>query len=143
MARKRVLLVDENDDFLDGIASWLTKQGGLVLLGRAHSGSEAVDRARQLAPDLVLMDITLTDMSGFEAVRLIKSLRPAPKVLLMTFHESQAAVIAAFAAGADGCLSKSAVTEALPKAIDSLCGPAEEGPARWDVGMGGKDDNQA
>ena len=130
MSRKRVLLVDENDDFLDGIASWLAGQGGLVLLGRAHSGGEAVARARQLAPDVVLMDISLTDMSGFEAVRLIKDLRPAPKVFLMTFHESRAAVIAAFAAGADGCVSKSAVIEALPKAIESLLGPAEEKGAK-------------
>ena len=142
MARRRVLLVDENDDFLDGIASWLAEHGGLVLLGRAHSGREALDRARQQAPDLVLMDIVLSDMSGFEAVRLIKDLHPATKVFLMTFHESRAAVVAAFAAGADGCVSKSAVTAALPGAIESLLGPAEEGPDRWEAGVGGEDGNQ-
>ena len=142
MSRRSVILVDENDDFLDGIASWLARHEGLVLLGRAHSGREAVDRARLLAPDLVLMDITLTDMSGFEAVRQIKELSPAPKVLLMTFHTSRAAVIAAFAAGADGCVSKSAVTETLHSVIESMLGPAEKEPARWDVGMRGKDGNQ-
>src|SRR5262245_58408078 len=138
MAQRRVLLVDENDDFLDGIASWLAKQSALVLSGRAHTGREAVDRVRQLAPDLVLMDISLNDMSGFEAARLMKDLRPAPKVFLMTFHESRAAVIAAFAAGADGCVSKSAVTAALPKVIESLLGPAEEAPERWEIGLDGK-----
>jgi DNA-binding NarL/FixJ family response regulator len=142
MSGKRVLLVDENDDFLDGIASWLAKQGGLVLLGRAHSGSEAIYRAQQLAPDLILMDISLPDMTGFEAARLMKAAASAPKIFLMTFHESRAAVIAAFAAGADGCMSKSAVTEALPKAIESLFGPAEEKHPRWDVGVGGEDGNQ-
>ena len=141
MSAKRVLLVDENDDFLDGIASWLAGQGGLVLVGRAHSGDEAVDRARQLAPDLVLMDISLPDMTGFEAARLIKAGLPAPKVFLMTFHESRAAVVAAFAVGADGCFSKSAVTEALPRAIEALFGPAAEEP-RWDVATGGKDGHQ-
>ena len=135
MARKRVLLVDENDDFLDGLASWLAKQQGLEVAGRAHSGMEAVDRAAQLLPHLILMNISLKDMSGFEAVRQIKARPAPPKILLMTFHESRAAVIAAFAAGADGCVFTSEVTEGLLHAVEAVLGLREQGltaEERWD-----------
>ena len=146
MARKRVLIVDENDDFLDGLVSWLTEQRGLDVMGRAHSGMEAVDRAQRLSPDLVLMNISLKDMSGFDAVRLLKASQPAPKVLLMTFHESRAALIAAFAAGADGCVSKAGVTEGLARAIEAVLGPdgvqgTASADARVDIVWGGTDDS--
>jgi two-component system nitrate/nitrite response regulator NarP len=123
---RRVLLVDENDDFLDGLASLMAKQPGLEVVGRAHLGHEAVERARSLSPDLILMDVSLRDMSGFEAVDLIKAHPRAPKVLLMTFHESRAAVTAALASGADGCLSKSGTTEQLLRVIERLVGPTGE-----------------
>ncbi|MGH9870416.1 MAG: response regulator [Candidatus Polarisedimenticolia bacterium] len=135
IARRRLLLVDENDDFLDGLASWLAKQGGLEVAGRAHSGMEAVDRTARLLPDLILMNISLRDMSGFEAVRQIKARPAPPKILLMTFHESRAALIAALAAGADGCVFTSGVTEALLHAVETLLGLREQGltaEERWD-----------
>ena len=148
MPGRRVLLVDENDDFLDGIASLISKQPGLEVVGRAHLGFQAVERARSLSPDLVLMDVSLRDMSGFEAADLIKAHPRAPKVLLMTFHESRAAVTAAFASGADGCLPKSGVTAQLLYTIETLLGPASEeertagDSSRWDVGQGGSDGTQ-
>jgi DNA-binding NarL/FixJ family response regulator len=117
-----VLLVDENDDFLDGLVSLMAKRPGLEVVGRAHLGFEAVNRVGSLSPDLVLMDVSLRDISGFEAVHLMKTQSPAPKVLLMTFHESRAAVSAALASGADGCLSKSSVSERLLQVIDGLLG---------------------
>ena len=139
MTSRRVLLVDENDDFLDGLASLMADRPGLEVVGRAHRGSEAVQRAGSLSPDLVLMDVSLRDMSGFEAVHLIKNQSPAPKVLLMTFHESRAAVTAALASGADGCLSKSSVTERLLQVIDGLLGPESDGKQpRWTNGKEGE-----
>ena len=120
--RRCVLLVAESDDFLDGIASWLLKAPGLEVVGRAHSGHEAMDRVERLSPDLVLMDISLADMNGFEVTRRIKSQRPAPFVLLMTFHDSRVVGLAAMEAGADGCVSKTEVTDRLLPAIDALLG---------------------
>jgi DNA-binding NarL/FixJ family response regulator len=120
LARWRVLLVDENDDFLDGLAAWLAKMPGIEVIGRAHSGDEAKDRVLRLAPDLVLADVSLPDMSGFELTRCVKAMRPAPVVLLMAFHDSRAVVLAAFAAGAAGCVSKAEVTEHLVPAITQL-----------------------
>ena len=140
--------MDENDDFLDGLDSLLAKRSGLEVVGRAHLGFEAVKRAGSLSPDLVLMDVSLRDMSGFEAVHLIKNQAPEAKVLLMTFHESRAAVAAALAAGADGCLSKSSVSERLLQVIEGLFDPesgergAADRAARWDVGGAGQNHEQ-
>jgi len=144
-----VLLVDENDDFLDGLASLMAKLPGMEVVGRAHLGNEAVERARSLSSDdLVLMDVSLRDMSGFQAVDLIKARPRAPKVLLMTFHESRAAATAAFASGADGCLSKSSMAERLLQVIERLAGPtgeedgAADATARGNVGMAGTNGKQ-
>lgn len=120
MARFRVLLVDENDDYLDGLEAWLAKAPGIEVVGRAHSGRDAQDRALRLVPDLVLADVSLPDMSGFELTRCIKAMRPEPIVLLMTFHDSRAVGLAAVAAGATACVAKTAVTEQLLPAITSL-----------------------
>jgi DNA-binding NarL/FixJ family response regulator len=122
LARWRVLLVDENDDYLDGIAAWLAKMPGIEVVGRAHSGLDAKHRVATLAPDLVLADVSLPDMSGFSLTSDLKAMRPAPTVLLMAFHDSRAVVLAAFAAGAAGCVSKTEVTEHLLPAIASLLG---------------------
>ena len=126
MTLKRVLLVAESDDFLDGLASWLLRTPSLEVVGRAHSGLEAMDRVERLTPDLVLMDVSLTDVSGFEVARRVKTRRDAPYVVLMTFHESTAVDDAAFAAGADGCVSKTDVTGRLLAAIEGLLGPPDE-----------------
>lgn len=127
MARWRVLLVDENDDFLDGLAAWLAKAPGIEVIGRAHSGEDAKDRVTRLAPDLVLADVSLPDMSGFALTRCVKAMRPAPIVLLMAFHDSPAVVLAAFAAGAAGCVAKTGVTEQLVPTIASLLGSKPPG----------------
>ena len=120
MHRRRVLLVDQNDDFLDGLCSLLAKDPGLEVVGRAHTASQAIERARDLRPDLVLLDVSLADLSGFKAVPRLKALRPAPLVLLMTFHESRAADRAATGAGADGCLSKAGVPDRLLLTLKEL-----------------------
>ena len=110
---RRLLLVDRNDDFLDGLRSLLEHEPGTEVVGRAHSASEAIARARRLRPHLVLMDVALSDMSGFKAVAKLKALPSAPRVVLMTFHGSRAAREAAHEAGADGCVSKADAPDRL------------------------------
>ena len=123
MDTRRALLVDGNDDFLDGVCTLLTGIPELRIVGRAHSGREAIERIPELAPDLVLVNVTLVDMSGFQAVRLLKNLRPTPKVLLLTFHPSGAATSAALAAGADGCLDTIDVAQRLVPVLEPLLWP--------------------
>lgn len=102
----RLLLVDENDDFLEGLSAWVAKSPRFQVVGVAHSGNEAIERIGKLAPDLVLMNMTLPDLSGLETTRRITTRPGAPFVVLMTFHDSSAARAEAQAAGAEGCLSK-------------------------------------
>jgi DNA-binding NarL/FixJ family response regulator len=120
LSRVRVLLVEGNDDFLDGLTDWLAQNRQLEIVGRAHSGPEAIDLAERLRPDLVLMDVTMPDVSGFDAARKIKSPPDAPVVILMAFHDSHAARIAASAAGADGFVAKSEITERLMPVLRGL-----------------------
>jgi DNA-binding NarL/FixJ family response regulator len=130
--RVRVLLVEGNDDFLDGLTDWLAQNRQLEIVGRAHSGPEAIELAERLRPDLVLMDVTMPDVSGFDAARKIKSPPDAPVVILMAFHNSHAARIAASAAGADGFVAKSEITELLMPVVRGLIDleTVEQEPAR-------------
>jgi len=117
----RVLLVDENDDFLDGLSAWLSLTGRFAVAGVAHSGQQAVERAASFDPDVVLMDMRLPDISGLEATRRIKSRPNAPCVVLMAFHVSEAILAEARAAGADRCLSKYGTTRDFPLVAEDLC----------------------
>ena len=73
MPQVRVLLVDNSEAFLEGVKSWLALEPLLELVGTARTGQEAVDEVERLKPDLVLMDVGMPDLSGFEATRRIKS----------------------------------------------------------------------
>jgi CheY-like chemotaxis protein len=105
-ADARVLLVDENDDFLDGLSAWIGECLGFEVAGIAHSGREAIQRIELLEPDIVLMDISLPDMNGLEVTRRIKGRARPPLVILMTFHDLAAVRTEASLAGADACLAK-------------------------------------
>lgn len=120
MSRTRTLLVGGNDVFLDGVAEWVSRDAQFEVVGRAHSGSAAVERVESLQVDLVVMDVTLPDVSGFEIARRIKVRPGAPLVVLLSFHDSQAARLEAWAAGADGFVAKSEVTECLTPLVGEL-----------------------
>lgn len=79
-----------------------------------------MERAEELLPEIVLMNVSLPDMSGFEVTRRLRERRLAPLVVLMTFHESHAAGVAAREAGADGCVSKTDITLRLLPKIEEL-----------------------
>jgi len=116
----RVLLVDDNPDFLEGVSAWLTRDTAFELAGVAASGGEALTQVERLEPDVVLMDVAMPDVNGFEATRRIKSKPGAPLVILLTFHDSETARAEALAAGADGFVPKTKVTEDLMRVIRSL-----------------------
>jgi NarL family two-component system response regulator LiaR len=116
----RVLLVDQNDDFLDAVLAWLGGAATVEVVGRSHTGAEAVARVETLAPDVVVMDVALPDMSGLDATRQIKRRAGAPVVILTSFHGSRAARAVAADAGADECLSKADITADLLPAIARL-----------------------
>ena len=113
MAKTRVLLVDDSADFLESATLLLTAAPGLTVVGRAASGEEALSEVERLLPDLVLMDVQMPGIGGLEATRRIKARTHAPRVILLTMHDTVEYREAAEAAGANGFLSKLAFTTAI------------------------------
>ncbi|MDR3576074.1 MAG: response regulator transcription factor [Anaerolineaceae bacterium] len=116
----RVMLVDDNLDFLRSAKKYLTLQPSLQIVGSASSGKEALKQIPTLRPDLVLMDWTMPEMSGLEATRQIKQHKKAPRIVILTLHIIPTYQNAAQAAGADGFISKSNWNEELIPLIQSL-----------------------
>ncbi len=104
----RVLLVDDHDLFRTGLRNLLLEQGGLGVVGEASDGAEAVRMVRELAPDVVVMDLNMPTMSGVEATRHITALSPLTRVIVLTISEDDADVMDAIVAGACGYLLKDA-----------------------------------
>jgi DNA-binding NarL/FixJ family response regulator len=113
MANTRVLLVDDSAAFLESATLLLSAAAGLTVVGRARSGEEAVAEAERLLPDLVLMDVQMPGIGGLEATRRIKARAHAPRVILLTMHDTPEYREAAEAAGANGFLSKLAFTTTI------------------------------
>jgi DNA-binding NarL/FixJ family response regulator len=110
----RVLLVDDHDLFRTGLRNLLQEEGGVQIAGEATNGSEAVQLVRELAPDVVVMDLNMPSMSGVEATRHITSLSPLTKVIVLTISEEDGDVLDAIVAGACGYLLKSSsITEVI------------------------------
>ncbi len=121
MNRLKILLVDDNREFLGVAAGFLSGQASSIeIAGMAHSGREAIEMADQLHPDLVLMDLSMPGMNGFEATRQLKSLSSPPRVLIVTLYEGPDFISQARAFGADGFLSKSQFGELLLPAVSAL-----------------------
>lgn len=120
MSRARTLVVAGNDTFLDGVVAWMADDPRIDVVGRAHSGSDVLDRIDALQADLVLMDVSLPDGSGFEVARRIKSRPSAPLVVLLSFYDSRVARLEAWAAGADGFLPTSETAESLRPLLGDL-----------------------
>lgn len=113
MSRARLVLVDQNDLLLDMLQACLGRIEGLEVAGTARSGSTAVTLVDQVAPDVVLLNLTLPDMSGLTALRQMKSLPHPPLVIMMTFDCSKAARAAICDLGADDCIIKSELAQAI------------------------------
>lgn len=110
--KTRVVVVDDHSLFRDGIASLLQARGYEVV-GEASDGLEALERVRELKPDLVLMDIRMPKMGGLEATRLIKAEMPAVKVVILTVSDDEEDLFEAIKSGAQGYLLKKLKADAF------------------------------
>jgi len=115
--RIRVLVVDDSSEFVAGVESWISAQPDLELVGTAFDGSEATEAVERLEPDLVLMDAVMPEVNGFQATRWIKEKPGAPRVVILTLHDSATAREQAEAAGADGFVAKHDLWNQLPRVI--------------------------
>lgn len=118
--RIRTLIADDYPPFRRLLREFLACEPSIELVGEAESGQDAVDKARDLAPDVILMDISLPDMPGLEALRLIKFRAPGMKVIVLLEEDSREYRSAAFETGATACLVKELSGKELPSVIKAL-----------------------
>ncbi|MCM3629360.1 response regulator transcription factor [Paenibacillus glycanilyticus] len=115
----KILLVDDHQIVLKGISFFLSMQPDFELVGEAHNGQEAVDKAGELQPDIVLMDLNMPVMDGIEASALIKEQHPHIKVLVLTSFSDQSHIVPALQTGAIGYMLKDVEPDQLAEAIRS------------------------
>ncbi len=115
-----VLLVDDHDILRQGLKMLLSMQQGMKVVGEARTGQEAIVLAKELMPDVVVMDITMQSMDGFEACQIIRKELPATQVLMLTMHESEEYFLQALRMGASGYLVKKVAPSDLQMAINSI-----------------------
>ncbi len=110
--------MDDHPLVRQGLQYGLAKQRRLEIVGEASDGEEAVQKAVQLSPDVVLMDISMPKMSGLEATRRLRHQAPHVKVLVLSVHDDHDWIIRTIQAGAQGHISKKASLEELNRAIE-------------------------
>ncbi|MFC1963271.1 response regulator [Chloroflexota bacterium] len=122
MSKIRVLVVDDHTIVRDGISALLSLASDIEVVGEASNGREALEKVKQLAPDIVLMDIAMPIMRGLEATFQIHKEFPRTKVITLTQYSDKEAVFAAIEAGACGFISKTAASSELTSAIRAVYG---------------------
>lgn len=117
MSAIHLLLVDDHDVVRTGLKMLLEGQPDLIIDGEANSGMQAITMTRSISPDVVVMDLTLPDISGIEATRRLKEEFPNIAVVALTIHEDEQYFFEMLQAGASGYVPKRAAPEDLISAI--------------------------
>jgi two-component system NarL family response regulator len=116
----RVLIVDDHTLLRHGLRLILNNAEGLTVIGEATDGEEAITLARELKPDVILMDVNMPGLNGIEATRRIRAAQPDIKVLMLTISKQDKDLIAAIKAGARGYLLKSAESGEVIESIQRV-----------------------
>jgi DNA-binding NarL/FixJ family response regulator len=116
----RILIADDDHLVRAGLAELLTSDPGIEVAGQAASGREAIERTRQLAPDVVLMDVRMPDMDGIAATAELSRSAPASRVLILTTFEQDDYIFGGLRAGASGFLLKRTRPEDLIAAVHTV-----------------------
>ena len=119
MSRVSVLLVDDQPLFREGLRTLLSVEPGIEVLGEAGDGEAAVQQARRLRPQVVLMDMRMPVLNGVEATRRLRAETPESRVIVLTTFDDDEEVFDALRAGAVGYLLKDATRDKLVEAIRS------------------------
>jgi DNA-binding NarL/FixJ family response regulator len=120
MASIRILLADDHDVVRTGIRGVLERLPDVEVVGEAENGRAAIDLARNLAPNLVLMDIAMPDLNGLEATRQIVALGADTRVIILSMHSSGEFVTEVLKAGASGYILKNTAAREVPLAIAAV-----------------------
>ena len=116
----RILVADDHEIVRRGLVSLLNSHAGWEVCGEAQDGREAVAKAKELRPDIVILDIGMPNLNGLEAARQILHDNPLSKILILTFEDSHELVRAVLDAGARGFVLKSDATRDLLTAVEAL-----------------------
>lgn len=117
MTAIRVLIVDDIASVRRDLCTVLTLSGGLDVIGEASNGREALSLAESLKPDVILMDLEMPVMDGYETTRQIKTRFPSCKVVALTVHDYESARTQAYGSGVDAFLVKGAPIETIVQTI--------------------------
>lgn len=120
MDKIRVLLADDHTMMREGIRSLLSLHDDIEVVGEACDGREVITKANELLPDVVVMDIAMPQLDGFEAARRLRKHQTKTHILILTQFEDKEHVLASLKSGATGCLSKKAVASDLVSAIRAV-----------------------
>ncbi|MGH8503209.1 MAG: response regulator [Gammaproteobacteria bacterium] len=120
MEKHKVVIAEDHTILRDGLRALLSSEPDLQIVGEAQNGHEAVQVARQLRPNLILIDITMPLTNGTDAVRRIKSRYPEIKIIVLTIHKTEEYIRAALKAGADGYILKDDPSSELLHAIRNV-----------------------
>ena len=108
-----VVIIEDHPLFRKGLIGFLETQSDYQVIGQAHNGITGISAVRKLKPDLVIMDISLPDISGIDATREIMSSLPAPKVVILSMHSNIKYITEAFKAGARGYVTKESAEDKI------------------------------
>jgi DNA-binding NarL/FixJ family response regulator len=116
----RILLADDHRIVRAGLRALLEKQPGLEIVSEAEDGRSAVKATLELAPDVVILDISMPDLNGIDAARQIAAIQPKVKIIVLSMHSDKKYVPEAFKAGACGYLLKDCAVEELVNAVRTV-----------------------
>lgn len=120
LKKQRILIVEDHTLLRAGLKALLTQDPDIEIVGEADNGRDAVQMIATLAPNLVLMDLSMPGMNGIEAIRDIKRRSPETRVLVLTIHKTDEYILESLRAGADGYILKDATHDELRVAIRSV-----------------------
>jgi len=116
----QILIADDHELMRKGLRTVLESQPGWKVCGEAVNGRQAVELARQLTPDVIVLDVTMPELNGLEATRQIRKALPKAEVLILSMHESEQLVSEVLAAGAHGYIMKADTSRLLVSAVEAL-----------------------
>ncbi|MBU1293959.1 MAG: response regulator transcription factor [Gammaproteobacteria bacterium] len=117
----RVLLVDDHMLVLDGLQARLELEGNIDIIATASNGLDALEKAKEAQPDLVLMDVSMPILNGLEATKRFKAEQPNVKILMLSMHNDKEYILSLIQSGANGYVLKDVSSEELVQAINTVC----------------------
>lgn len=118
----RILVVDDNERVRKGVIDILRSGQNLEVCGEAKDGNDAIRKARELRPDVILLDISMPGMNGLEVARAVRQELAAAKILILSQHDPASFLASAIQAGANGCVDKGRLATDLLSSIESIAG---------------------